>query len=122
MCLLQHNGAPLHFSRKVTEFLNDSYHSRWLGIGGPVPWPLRLPALSPLVFFVWGCLKSRVYHSGKPETQQQFVQVINKAGVGIRNELEHMQRGQSVEQCVAACLQVQDAHFEQWIKSCTHAS
>jgi hypothetical protein len=38
----------------------------------------------------------RVYCSCKPETRQQLVQMINKAAVGIRNELEHMQWGQSL--------------------------
>lgn len=28
---LKHDGAPLHFGREVTEFLNKDYEGRWLG-------------------------------------------------------------------------------------------
>jgi hypothetical protein len=70
---IQHDGAPPHFGREVTELLNDIYHGRWLGRGGSVPWPPQSLDLSPLDFFLWSCLKPRVYHSGKPETWQQLV-------------------------------------------------
>jgi hypothetical protein len=80
-----------------------------------VPWPPQLLNLSALDFFLRGYLKSRVYHSGKLETLQQLVQVINRAAVGNRNDQKHMQWGQSMEQCMAACLWVQGACFEQWI-------
>jgi hypothetical protein len=59
------------------EFLNVNYHGRWLGRGGPMPWPLEY-------------LTSRVYHNGKLEIWQQVVQAIYKAAVSIRNKLQHM--------------------------------
>ena len=32
----QHDGAPPHYTRHVTEYLNESFPNRWLGRGGPL--------------------------------------------------------------------------------------
>ena len=42
------DGAPPHYTRRVREFLNESLPNRWLGHGGPIPWPPRSPDLIPL--------------------------------------------------------------------------
>ncbi|KAL5468869.1 hypothetical protein EMCRGX_G029995 [Ephydatia muelleri] len=34
---------------------------RWMGRGGPIPWPAQSPDLSPLDFWLWGYLKNKVY-------------------------------------------------------------
>jgi hypothetical protein len=54
-----------------------------------VAWPARSPDLNPLDFFLWGCMKSRVYHGGKPEARYQL-EAIDEPAVGIRNELGRM--------------------------------
>jgi hypothetical protein len=59
----------------------ESKQSSWTNISreggleanGPVAWPARSPALNPLDFFLWDCMKSRVYHNGKPEGRHQLV-------------------------------------------------
>ena len=48
----QHDGAPAHFSIAARQVLNDKYPNRWIGRGGPVPWPPRSPDLTPLDFFL----------------------------------------------------------------------
>ncbi|KAJ8937513.1 hypothetical protein NQ318_015979 [Aromia moschata] len=35
--------------------------TRVIGRRGPIEWPVRLPDLTPLAFFLFGCLKSKVY-------------------------------------------------------------
>jgi hypothetical protein len=30
-----HDGAPAHFNRAVRDVLNNTYHDRWISIGGP---------------------------------------------------------------------------------------
>ncbi|KAJ4444490.1 hypothetical protein ANN_06282 [Periplaneta americana] len=47
----QHDGAPPHFDRRVRNHLNATFPDRWIGGGGPVPWPPRSPNLTPLDFF-----------------------------------------------------------------------
>lgn len=58
---LQQDGAPPHFGLNVRQFLNDTFHNRWIGRRGPIEWPPRSPDLTPLDFFLWGYLKNKVY-------------------------------------------------------------
>ncbi|XP_063898331.1 uncharacterized protein LOC135119012 [Helicoverpa armigera] len=59
----QHDGAPPHFANSLRAFLNGVWYGgeRWIGRGGPVPWPPRSPDLTPLDFFLWGRVKDLVY-------------------------------------------------------------
>jgi hypothetical protein len=52
MCLLQHDGAPLQFSKM--EFPNEDYEGRWTERGGPVDWPAQSPDLKPIRFLSVG--------------------------------------------------------------------
>jgi hypothetical protein len=45
-----------HFSRHMTEYLNEQFPDRWIGRGGPQYWPLRSPDLTPLDFHPWAAL------------------------------------------------------------------
>lgn len=60
----QHDGAPCHSARIVSEYLNNTFPGRWIGRTGPIRWPARSPDLSPLDYFYWGYLKTNVYHFG----------------------------------------------------------
>jgi hypothetical protein len=40
--------------RAVRDVHSNSYHARWIGIGGPTAWPPRSPDFSPLDFYLWG--------------------------------------------------------------------
>uniref|UniRef100_A0A2A4JFB1 Uncharacterized protein n=1 Tax=Heliothis virescens TaxID=7102 RepID=A0A2A4JFB1_HELVI len=59
----QHDGAAAHFASNVREYLNGVWYGgeRWIGRGGPVPWPPRSPDLTPLDFLFWGRIKDLVY-------------------------------------------------------------
>ena len=41
----------------MRNYLNVTYPNRWIGIGGPVPWPARSPDLTLL----WSSMKSMVH-------------------------------------------------------------
>ncbi|KAJ4441026.1 hypothetical protein ANN_10875 [Periplaneta americana] len=49
--------------------LNNIFPDRWIGRGGPVPWPSRSPDLNPLDFYLWGHLKACVYAEPIPDVQ-----------------------------------------------------
>jgi hypothetical protein len=51
---LQHDGAPLHFSRNVQGILSRMYPNRWSERGGPRHWPARSPDLYLLDFSYGG--------------------------------------------------------------------
>ncbi len=59
--IFQQDGAPPHYAINVREFLDESFPQRWIGRRGPVEWPTRSPDLTPLDFWLWGYLKSKVY-------------------------------------------------------------
>ncbi|VEN54798.1 unnamed protein product, partial [Callosobruchus maculatus] len=71
----QQDGAPPHYDRRVRGLLDATFHNRWIGRGGFIEWPARSPDLSPLDFFLWGYLKSRVYVC-RPTTLQELRQRI----------------------------------------------
>jgi hypothetical protein len=50
-----HDGAHAHFSRAVRDVINNIYHARWTGRGGPTAWP---PCLN---LYLWGHLQTLVY-------------------------------------------------------------
>ena len=111
----QQDGAPPHFGRQVTAFLNEKFPERWLGRGGPVHWPARSPDLSPLDFFLWGCLKSRVYCYDKPDTHEELTNWIIEATTSLKNELAGINWQQSMIRRVAVCLEHRGSHFEQFL-------
>ena len=51
---LQHDGPPIHYTKKVTQHLNNAYPNRWIGRGSLIHWPPRSPDLTPLDFCLWG--------------------------------------------------------------------
>jgi len=55
------NKAPPHFRFFVTDVLNERFSDAWIGRCGPIPWPPRIPKISPLDFFLWGYIKNNVY-------------------------------------------------------------
>jgi hypothetical protein len=108
-----HVGAKAHFARAVGRHLTRRYGERWMGRGGPVPWPLRSPDLNPVDYCVWGHVKSLVYTSSVDTVEElqhwiegAFQQISNEPGVceRIRN---------SMRRRVQSCVQMQGQHFEQ---------
>ncbi|KFM76632.1 hypothetical protein X975_21839, partial [Stegodyphus mimosarum] len=53
---LQQDGTPPPWGTIVRSSLNDHFTGRWIGRGGPIPWPPRL-----MDFFLWGFVKDNVY-------------------------------------------------------------
>ncbi|PZC80768.1 hypothetical protein B5X24_HaOG213992 [Helicoverpa armigera] len=62
----QHDGCPAHYRRSVREWLDTNYPNKWIGRGGPIPWPARSPDLTPMDFYLWGHMKCLVYNEPHP--------------------------------------------------------
>lgn len=73
----QQDGAPAHYAKAVRNFLDKEFHSRWIGRMGPISWPARSPDLSPLDFFLWGHLKTKVF-SKKPKDLEHMKAIISE--------------------------------------------
>ncbi|PSN33103.1 hypothetical protein C0J52_19410 [Blattella germanica] len=61
--VFQQDGAPCHYANIMKDYLNDRFPNRWIGRGGNRPWAPRSPDLTPLDFFAWGFIKSKVYQN-----------------------------------------------------------
>lgn len=82
----QQDGAPAHSVAAVTQFLDNSFPNRWIGLRGPIVWPARSPDLTPLDFFLWGYLKSKVYATPPQSLQElrnRIIQVCRDIPVEI---------------------------------------
>lgn len=110
----QQDGAPPHYSVIVRNFLNTNYPGRWIGRRGPTEWPPRSPDLTPLDFFLWGYLKSKVYQT-EPESlidlRQRIVaecrRISESTFINVRSEIANR---------LFVCQEVGGAHFEHLLR------
>lgn len=98
-CLLEHNvldtvtfmqdGAPPHIKVDVKEFLRRTFtEERLIGRHFTTEWPPRSPDLTPLDFWLWGYLKSRVYRN-RPSSLVQLKDAIRHAISCIDADMLH---------------------------------
>ena len=97
----------------MRDYLNESFPNRWLGRGGPVPWPPRLPDLTPLDYYVWGHMKTLVYES-KVDSRTALRDRIFAAAEQIRNHPDSIASAiRSLLIRAEKCLAARGGHFEQ---------
>lgn len=107
----QHDGAPIHFTRPVTDYLNTQYPGRWIGRNGPLLWPARSPDLTPLDYFLWGYIKEIVY-TGETPTRLETMARVMAAPLMISPEILNEVRQDLIRRC-RLCLEARGATFEQ---------
>jgi len=59
--IYQHDGAPIHFSRRTRQILDARFPERWIG-RGPITGSAKSPDLNVLDYFVWGHIKDLIEH------------------------------------------------------------
>lgn len=107
------DGAPPHFARLVRQHLNNTFENKWIGRGGPVPWPPRSPDLNPLDFFLWGLMKTMVYTNEILDLEDLRHRVdvaartIRQQGLGLGSYADSWIRRARL------CVQQQGDNFEQ---------
>ena len=109
----QHDGAPLHYTRHVREYLNESFPNRWLGRGWTIAWPPRSPDLTPLYYYLWGHMKTLVYES-KVDSRAELRNRIFAAAEHVRNHPENIASAiQTLLKLSENFLSTGGGHFEQ---------
>lgn len=106
----QQDGAPPHFGINVRTYLDGTFPRRWIGRRGAIEWPARSPDLTPLDYFLWGYLKSKVYTT-KPQNLIELRQRITHEaqqipGEMIQNVVQHYYYR------LAHCVTVEGKQFE----------
>ncbi|KAJ4437167.1 hypothetical protein ANN_17302 [Periplaneta americana] len=81
-----HDGAPAHYCRNASAYLNAVYPDERIGRAGSTPWPARSPDVNPLDFYLWGRLKSLVYASGVLNVEVLQQRIEHVCGI-VRDEL-----------------------------------
>lgn len=107
-----HDGAPAHFRREVREYLNETYHNKWIGRGGPRAWPPRSPDLNPLDYYLWGHLKNMVY--SVPISNVQILRQRVEMGCQQIREMPGIfgRVRQSMRKRIEKCIEVEGQHFQ----------
>lgn len=75
----QLDGASIHNSRIVRQWLNEHFPMRWIGRNSPFElWPPRSPDITPLDFYFWGTVKNKVYKT-RPRNREELCAKIRRA-------------------------------------------
>ena len=82
----QQDGATCHTARETINLLKESFGERLISRYGPVNWPPRSCDISPLDFFLWGYIKSRVYKNN-PTTLEELEENIRTVIAEIQQDL-----------------------------------
>ncbi|GFV71715.1 DUF4817 domain-containing protein [Trichonephila clavipes] len=82
----QQDGATCHTARATIDLLKDTFGDRLISRFGPVNWPPRSCDLTPLVYFLWGYVKSLVY-ADKPQTLDHLEDNICRVIADIRPQM-----------------------------------
>lgn len=112
--IFQQDGAPPHFFRPVRDWLDQTYPGRWIGRRGPMEWPARSPDLTPLDFFLWGYVKSKVYVT-KPQTIEELKTRIRQVCSSITADTFQNVRNEFRNR-LFYCQVVQGQHFENLLR------
>ena len=71
---------------QLVDFMNGKFGNRLISRNGPVEWPPRSCDLTPLDFFLWGYLKSKVY-ANNPTTLKELKNNIEREIANISADM-----------------------------------
>lgn len=106
----QQDGAPPHYSRTVRQYLDEVFPDQWIGRRGTIEWPPRSPDLTPLDYFLWGYLKSKVYTTKPLNLDELRARIIHEMEVIPRDIYRNAT--QAFYTRLAHCQTVEGHHFE----------
>ena len=84
----QQDGATCHTSGETMDLLRGKFGEAIISRNGPFNWPPRSCDLTPLDYFLWGYVKSKVY-ANNPSTIQELETNIRATIAAIPLEMLH---------------------------------
>jgi hypothetical protein len=94
----------------VRESFNNNYPNKWIGRGGPTPWPARSLDFNPIDFFLWGHLKNIVYSTVSETVEELQDRIFDAANTVGENSLMRIPRNLGTR--ANACLNANGPVFE----------
>lgn len=113
LIIFQQDGAPPHIFRPVKDILREFFGPRIISRHFPEQWPPRSPDLSPLDYWLWGYLKSRVFAHG-PETLEALKDAI-KEEISLISPEQLRQAVEHFAVRVSAVIEQNGGHFEHFL-------
>jgi hypothetical protein len=96
----------------VRDVLNNTYHDRWIGRGGPTAWPPYSPDLNPLQFTCGGGHLETPVYAAPVDNEEAFYHCIMDACQTFCNypgSFEQMLR--LMMRRIEACIEFHGGHF-----------
>lgn len=85
--VFQQDGAPPHFSKVARETISSVFPDhKVIARGYPQNWPAYSPDLSPLDYYLWSIVKSRVYHNWRANSLGELKERIQSVITDIDQE------------------------------------
>lgn len=103
----QQDGAPPHVARATLEFLDEYFGERLISKDR---WPSRSPDLTPLDFYLFGYLKTKIFTNRLHSIEELQEAIINEVN-NINEEGLH-RIFSNVKKRVNLCLDANGGHFE----------
>ncbi|GFY32227.1 uncharacterized protein TNCV_3557351 [Trichonephila clavipes] len=111
----QHDAEHAHCSSDVRSALDAAYPGRWIGSGGPVNWPVCLPVLSCIDYFLFGHMKGIVYASPVDSDEALVARIAVVAGDIWEVPEVFDNARQSLRRRCQACILAGGCSFEQFL-------
>jgi hypothetical protein len=114
--IFMQDGAPPHFGG--LRWLDDHFPERWMGRGtraypAPYPWPPRSPDLTPMDFYLWGYVKTRVYRDKMSyANSSELVDAIEREMRAIPVETSRKAVTEGYKNRLQACVLAHGGHIE----------
>ena len=106
------DGAPAHRRRIVTDRLQQLFGNRVIALNEEVEWPPRSPDLTPLDFFLWGHLKSRIFSSPPANIEELRRRIVDETDV-VRQDGDMIRRAcQGMLHRAQLCIERNGGHVE----------
>ncbi|GBL93658.1 hypothetical protein AVEN_25646-1 [Araneus ventricosus] len=84
----QHDGAPSYKTSSMKQYLVEDCREQIIWYDSFQEWPPCSPDLTPMDFFLWGCLRQQVYAT-HPPTLQDLQRRITDACANVASALLH---------------------------------
>lgn len=109
----QQDGATPHTARETMALLRDLFPNKLISRFADLPWPPRSPDLTPMDFFLWGYLKSKVYETAPPTISALKENIVREVN-GIPTSL--LQRvARNTEARFQECIRRDGKHLDEII-------
>jgi len=109
--IFQQDGAPPRWGvRMFVGFLDAAFPNRWIGRDGQTPWPPRSPDINLLDFFLWGCVKDKVFSTPVPDVTNLKVRITDAFATITEDVLENTWR--EIDYRLDVLRATKGAHFE----------